>query len=163
MVETKPIHGGRVKRNYRELISGVREDMMEMIQEAKQVLQIRTFQILIAQGIPGNMPRRTFAFMPMWLELFGCSHEATAVLMGLFTAGNILGSVFGGRVGDILSLKYPNTGRIILAQISSGSGIVLAILLFVGLQDNPNAQVAYGVVLFIFGFMTCWEIPGAKK
>lgn len=141
----------------------MREDLWEVGRQAKQVLRIRSFQILVGQGIPGTVPRKALAFMPMWLELVGCSHNATAILMGLFVAGNIFGSVFGGWAGDVLSVRFPNAGRIMLAQSSQLFGLVFAVVLFVILQDSPNTEVLYGGILFLFGFMTCWEAPGTNK
>jgi hypothetical protein len=151
------------RKSWGSLLTGIRDDMLTLCQQSKHVFQIRTFQILVLQGFPGSMPRKTLAFVPMWLELVGYSHEVTAVLMALFVAGNIFGSVFGGRVGDVLSLRFPNTGRIMLAQSSQVFGLMFALVLFVFLQDSPNVQIVFGGVLFLFGFMTCWEAPGTNK
>ncbi|KAH0849630.1 hypothetical protein HID58_096232, partial [Brassica napus] len=67
--------------------------------------------------------------------LIGFSHGETAVLMGLFVAASSLGGLFGGKMGDYLSTRLPNSGRIILAQISSASAIPLAAILLLFLPD----------------------------
>nr|GEU93507.1 major facilitator superfamily [Tanacetum cinerariifolium] len=74
----------------------------------------------------------------MWLELTGFSHKETAFLMTLFVIGNSVGGLFGGWAGDVLSKRLPNSGRILLSQISSGSGIPLGALLLLGLKDEPS-------------------------
>ena len=154
----------RVERKYVwGLVTGFRDDMVVMFREAKEILQIPSFQIIIGQGVPGTVPRKTLNFMPMWLELIGYSHKTTAVLMGLYSAGNIFGSIFGGRAGDAMSRRFPDTGRAMLAQSSQVFGLIFVIILFVIFQDNPNAQIAYGGILFFFAFTTCWEAPGANK
>lgn len=60
------------------------------------------------------------AFLTMWLELVGFSHEESALLIAAFSLGNSLGSYIGGWLGDIASQKLPNTGRIICSQFSTG-------------------------------------------
>lgn len=151
------------RKSWESWVTGIHDDLLEMCRQTKHVFQIRTFQILVLQGFPGSMPRKTLAFVPMWMELIGYSHKVTAVLMALFVAGNILGSVFGGRAGDALSLRFPNTGRIMLAQSSQVFGLMFALVLFVFLRDSANVEIVFGGVLFLFGFMTCWEAPGTNK
>lgn len=74
-----------------------------------------------------------------------------------------LGGLFGGRMGDILSVHLPNTGRIILAQISSALAIPLAAILFLGLPDDPSAAATYALVLFTIGFCISWNAPATNK
>ncbi|KAK3004650.1 hypothetical protein RJ639_019404 [Escallonia herrerae] len=60
-----------------------------------------------------------------------------------------LGGLFGGRIGDILAKRLPNSGRIILSQISAGSTIPLAAILLLVLPDNPSTTFTHGLVLVI--------------
>lgn len=57
----------------------------------------------------------------------------------------------------------PNSGRIILSQISSGSAIPLAAILLLGLPDDPSSAAIHGLVLFIMGFMISWNSPATNK
>ncbi|KAI3994148.1 hypothetical protein MKX01_012405 [Papaver californicum] len=77
-------------------------EVKELYQEAKSVIKIPSFQIIVAQGVK--------------------------------------------KMGDVLSVRFPNVGRIILSQISSGSAIPLAWII---LPDDPFTGFKHDMVLFI--------------
>ncbi|KAJ8430411.1 hypothetical protein Cgig2_025838 [Carnegiea gigantea] len=135
----------------------------ELVQEAKLVVKIPSFQIIVAQGVTGSFPWSALSFAPMWFELMGFTHAQTAVLLGLFTLAASFGGLFGGWMGDILSQRFPNAGRIILAQISSGSAVPLAALLLLGLPEDPSTTVIHGVVMVITGFFISWNSPATNN
>lgn len=139
------------------------EGLKAMLVEAKQVCQIRTFQIFVAQGVAGNFPWAALAFAPMWLELTGFSHGTTAVLLGVFAVSNSLGGLFGGKMGDILSLRMPNAGRIMLSQISSGLGIPLAGILLLVVPIDPSTPIWHGIMIFILGFCISWNAAATNN
>lgn len=138
-------------------------DMKDLLQEAKSVMKIRSFQIIVAQGVTGSFPWSALSFAPMWLELTGFSHEKTAILIGLFVVANSLGGLFGGKMGDVLSKRLPNSGRIMLSQISSGSAIPLAAILLLVVPNNPRTMFLHGLVLFVTGFCISWNAPATNK
>ncbi|OAY62870.1 Protein spinster [Ananas comosus] len=140
-----------------------REEAKELIKEAKAVMQIPSFQIIVAQGVTGSFPWSALSFAPMWLELIGFSHEGTSVLMTLFSVASSIGSLFGGKMGDFLAKHFPNSGRIVLSQISAGSAIPLAAVLLLALPDDPSSGVAYAIVLFIMGLSTSWNAPATNN
>ena len=78
------------KRDTMGLISSVKM----MFTETKQVIQIRTFQVIIAQGVAGSFPWAAMAFAPMWLETMGFSHVITALLVGVFVVAGCLEDVW---------------------------------------------------------------------
>ncbi|KAK8693178.1 hypothetical protein V6N13_070772 [Hibiscus sabdariffa] len=129
----------------------------DMIDEAKSVVRIPTFQIFVAQGVSGTFPWSALSFAPMWLELSGFSHETTALIMTLFVVSGSLGGLFGGKMGDVLAKRYPNSGRIILSQISSGSAIPIAAVLLLALPDDPSTAFMHGLVFLIMGFCISWN------
>jgi hypothetical protein len=139
--------------------SGVKD----LIQEAKSVSRISSFQIIVAQGVTGSFPWSALSFAPMWLELIGFSHGKTAFLIALFVVSSSVGGLFGGKMGDILSRILPNSGRIILAQISSGSAIPLAAILLLGLPDDPSTALSHGLMLIILGLFISWNGPATNK
>ncbi|KAL3507934.1 hypothetical protein ACH5RR_033316 [Cinchona calisaya] len=134
-----------------------RTEVKDLIKEAKAVISIPTFQILIAQGVSGSFPWSSLSFAPMWLELIGFSHKTTAFLWTLFAVAGSFGGLFGGKLGDVLAQRLPNSGRIILSQISSSSAIPLAAILLLALPYDPSAAPSYGLVLFIMGFCMSWN------
>ncbi|KAK9713447.1 hypothetical protein RND81_06G027600 [Saponaria officinalis] len=138
-------------------------EIKEVIQEAKSVIKNPSFQIIVAQGVAGTFPwSGMFSFAPMWLELIGFSHETTAFLFTMYVVGNSIGGLFGGKMRDILSTKLPNSGRIMLSQISSGSAVPLAAILFLGLSDDPSPS-KYCLTLFVMGLMTSWNAPATNN
>lgn len=138
-------------------------EVKDLMREAKSVINIRSFQIIVAQGVTGSFPWSALSFAPMWLELVGFSHKNTAFLMSLFVIGNSVGGLFGGRMGDFLSKRFPNSGRIVLAQISSASAIPLGALLLLALKDDPSALFSHAIVLFVTGFFISWNGPATNN
>lgn len=138
-------------------------DVKDLINEAKSVIRIPTFQVIVAQGVSGSFAGSAWAFAPMWLELIGFSHEETAFLCTIFVIGVSLGGLFGGGLGDILAKRLPNSGRIILSQITTGVAIPLTAVLLLVLPDDPSTAVMHGFVLFIIGFFTSWAAPATNK
>ncbi|MED6204094.1 hypothetical protein PIB30_005819 [Stylosanthes scabra] len=138
-------------------------EVKNLFQEAKSVSKIPSFQIIVAQGVTGSFPWSALTFSPMWLELSGFTHQETALLIGLFVVSSSLGGLFGGKMGDILSTRLPNSGRIILAQISSASAIPLAAILLLGLPPNPSTVIPHALVLVIVGFCISWNAPATNN
>jgi hypothetical protein len=149
----------RVIHNHKHFWS----DFKELIQEAKSVMRIPSFQIIVAQGVSGSLPGSALSFAPMWLELIGFSHGKTALLWSILSIGFSLGGLFGGKMGDILAKRLPNSGRIILSQISSGSAVPLAAILLLVLPHDPSTAFMHGLVLFIVGFFVSWNAAATNK
>ncbi|KAH7277314.1 hypothetical protein KP509_39G045100 [Ceratopteris richardii] len=99
----------------------------------------------------------------MWLEGIGFSNDITALLMGIFILAGSLGGLFGGYMGDLLSKRLPNSGRIMLSQISSGLAVPLAAILLLCLPVNPAEPLLHGVVLFVVGFSISWNAPATNN
>ncbi|XAR73370.1 hypothetical protein NMG60_11007319 [Bertholletia excelsa] len=140
-----------------------RSELKDVLIQAKSVMQIPSFQIIVAQGVFGSFPWSAMSFCPMWLELIGFSHKTVALLWTLFVIAGSLGGLFGGWLGDRLAQPFPNSGRIILSQISSGSAIPLAALLLLGLPDDPSTAFLHGMVLFIMGLSISWNGPATNN
>ncbi|KAI3757371.1 hypothetical protein L6452_04908 [Arctium lappa] len=138
-------------------------EIKDLMREAKSVVKIQSFQIIVAQGVTGSFPWSALSFAPMWLELTGFSHKKTAFLISLFVIGNSLGGLFGGRVGDLLSKRFPSSGRIVLSQISSASAIPLGALLLLALKDDPSTLFAHAFVLLVMGFFISWNGPATNN
>ncbi|XP_047973124.1 uncharacterized protein LOC125215671 [Salvia hispanica] len=140
-----------------------KEEVKELVKEAKAVMKVPSFQILVAQGVSGSFPWSSLSFAPMWLELMGFSHKKTATILTLFNVAGSLGGLFGGKMGDTLAKPLPNAGRIILSQISSGSAIPLAAILLLGLPDDPSSAAMHGFVFFVTGFFISWNAPATNN
>ncbi|KAF9678861.1 hypothetical protein SADUNF_Sadunf07G0080200 [Salix dunnii] len=138
-------------------------EFKDLIKDAKSVMKIPTFQIIVAQGVTGTFPWSGLSFAPMWLELIGFSHKQTASLLNIFVIGGSFGSLFGGRMGDILAKRLPNSGRVMLSQISAGSSIPLAGILLLVLPYDPSTAFMHGLVFFTMGLCTSWNAPATNN
>ncbi|KAK7247432.1 hypothetical protein RIF29_42315 [Crotalaria pallida] len=132
-------------------------EMKDLLKEAKSVMRIPSFQIIVAQGVSGSFPWSALSFATLWLELIGFSHVTTALLWTLFIVAASLGGLFGGKMGDVLSQRLPNSGRIMLSQISSSSAIPLAAILLLALPDDPSTAFMHGLLLFTMGLCISWN------
>ncbi|KAF7058650.1 hypothetical protein CFC21_065660 [Triticum aestivum] len=141
----------------------VRQELQDFAREAKAVLRIPSFQVIVAQGLTGSFPWSALSFTAMWLELVGFSHGETAALMTLFKVATSLGGLFGGKMGDVLAGRLKNSGRIILAQISAGSAIPLAGVLLLALPSEPATFAHHGAALFVMGFMASWNTSATNS
>ncbi|CAM0951175.1 unnamed protein product [Alopecurus aequalis] len=138
-------------------------EMKDLVTEAKAVVKIPSFQIIVAQGVTGSFPWSALSFAPMWLELMGFTHNQTGLLTTIFSVASSLGGLFGGKMGDYLSVRFPNSGRIVLSQISSASAIPLAALLLLGLRYDSSTVVSHGLVIFIMGLSISWNGPATNN
>ena len=125
-------------------------------------LQVPTFQVIVGQGLAGQVPWQAMSFTTLWLELLGFGHLRAALLVGLLSVGNMAGSLFGGRLGDVAATRLPNTGRILCSQFSTFVGIPLSAILLLGLPKNPSFTYAYALVLFAMGFLMSWNSPATN-
>ncbi|XP_010555516.1 PREDICTED: uncharacterized protein LOC104824996 [Tarenaya hassleriana] len=153
----------RVEVNQRVPCKSLWSEIKDLGREVEAVVKVRSFQIIVAQGVTGSFPWSALSFAPMWLELIGFSHGKTAFLMGLFVAASSLGGLLGGKMGDLLSTRLPNSGRIILAQISSASAIPLAAILLLFLPYDPSTVVIHGLVLVVLGLFVSWNAPATNN
>ncbi|XP_062202054.1 uncharacterized protein LOC133904589 [Phragmites australis] len=83
----------------------------ELVREAKDVVSVPTFWIIVAQGAAGSVPWSALSFAVMWLELVGFTHWETTVITNLNCLANALGALFAGFVGDPVARRFPDTGR----------------------------------------------------
>ncbi|MED6174680.1 hypothetical protein PIB30_071345 [Stylosanthes scabra] len=146
-----------IKGTTHQKCTSFRSEMKELLKEAKSVMRIPSFQIIVAQGISGSFPWSALSFATLWLELIGFSHVTTAFIWTMFIVATSFGALFGGKMGDILSQRLPNSGRIMMSQISSGSAVPLAAVLLLGLPDDPSAAFMHGLVFFIMGLSISWN------
>ncbi|KAL6598497.1 hypothetical protein ACP70R_046196 [Stipagrostis hirtigluma subsp. patula] len=139
------------------------EEARELLREARRVVGVPTFQIIVAQGIAGSIPWSALNFAAMWLELVGFTHWQTSVITGLYLFATALGALFGGLIGDPVARRFPNTGRIALAQISSASAIPLGAILLLALPNDPSTGVAHAVMFFVMGFAISWNASSTNN
>lgn len=67
----------------------------------------------------------------------GLSDQAAGVVVAINTLGCALGSLLGGWLGDQMAARFPDTGRVWVAQASVLSGILLSVVIFTCVRPCP--------------------------
>ncbi|KAK4781087.1 hypothetical protein SAY87_017193 [Trapa incisa] len=128
----------------------------------KAVMKVRTFQIIVLQGIVGSLPWTAMVFFTMWFELIGFDHNATAALLSIFAVGCAVGSFLGGLIADRISQVYPHSGRIMCAQFSSFMGIPFSCFLLRVVPQAVSSWPTYAVTLLLMGLTISWNGTAAN-
>ncbi|XP_039119669.1 uncharacterized MFS-type transporter YfnC-like isoform X2 [Dioscorea cayenensis subsp. rotundata] len=123
---------------------------------ARAVIKVRTFQIIVLQGIVGSFPSRAMVFFTMWFELIGFDNNSSAGLISLFAIGCAIGSFIGGLIADRISRIYPDTGRVMCAQFSAFMGIPFSWLLLNIIPQSVSNWISFAVTLFLMGLTISW-------
>ncbi|BDA49896.1 probable quinolone resistance protein NorA at N-terminal half [Coccomyxa sp. Obi] len=110
----------------------------------RAVLRIRTFQVLVLQGVVGGMPWTAMGYFTMWLQLLGFSNVPAAALTALFWGGTALGNFVGGAAGDALVKVLPDSGRQLTCQMSIATGLPLAGVLLRALPVRDGSGGVHG-------------------
>lgn len=129
------------------------------------MLGIRSFQIIILQGVVGSLPWTAMVFLTLWLQLLGFSDLTASTLMSCFHLGSAMGSALGGYIGDRMSILFPNNGRIYTAQVSVFLGIPFSFLLLEGLPSASakGSFLVYAVVMFLMSLSISWCASGCNS
>ncbi|XP_010548363.1 PREDICTED: uncharacterized protein LOC104824938 [Tarenaya hassleriana] len=122
----------------------------------KAVVKVRTFQIIVLQGIVGSLPWTAMVFFTMWFELIGFDHNKTAALLSVFATGGAIGTLIGGIIADKMSGLYPNSGRVMCAQFSAFMGIPFSIILLKAIPQDTDSYFIFSVTLFLMGLTITW-------
>uniref|UniRef100_I1PGK5 Major facilitator superfamily (MFS) profile domain-containing protein n=1 Tax=Oryza glaberrima TaxID=4538 RepID=I1PGK5_ORYGL len=123
---------------------------------ARSVMKVRTFQIIVLQGIVGSLPWTAVVFFTMWFELIGFDNSSSAALNSMFAIGCASGSFLGGVIADRLSKYYPDSARIMCAQFSAFMGIPFSWILLTVIPQSVDYWSAFAVTLFLMGITISW-------
>mmetsp|Transcript_16591 Transcript_16591/g.43015 ORF Transcript_16591/g.43015 Transcript_16591/m.43015 type:complete len:537 (+) Transcript_16591:330-1940(+) len=127
--------------------------------ETRAIFRIRSFQIIILQGIASAMPWFAFGYLTLWFQLMGFSDWHASLLVATFGMSTAVGSFLGGLIGDIASVTHAENGRIMVAQISTVSGILLSAVLLRLLPHGPGVSAyfyTYTVLMALMGLTASW-------
>eukprot|EP00270_Netrium_digitus_P010480 TRINITY_DN3257_c1_g1_i1.p1 TRINITY_DN3257_c1_g1~~TRINITY_DN3257_c1_g1_i1.p1 ORF type:complete len:399 (+),score=62.68 TRINITY_DN3257_c1_g1_i1:33-1199(+) len=136
--------------------SSLMAELKEQWNAVKSVIGLRTFQVVILQGVIGSVPWQAMVFFTMWLQLIGFSHNAAAFLMAIFSVGCAGGALLGGWLGDQAARRLPNAGRILCAQFSAFAGIPFSWVLLLLLPIDPTYWQLYAITLLTGGLLISW-------
>jgi len=128
------------------------------------VCRVRTFQLLVLQGVFGAVPwSALYGFGIILLQYIGFSDFVAACLMGVLSGGSFLGMLLGGFLGDHAEQRSADTGRVRVAQCSVFASLLCALFLFVIIPPKTSSAAAYGVCLFCLGFFGQWCSAGVNQ
>lgn len=122
----------------------------------RTVMKVKTFQIIVLQGIVGMLPWTAMVFFTMWFELMGFDNKSSAALNSLFAVGCASGSLLGGLIADRMSRFYPDTGRIMCAQFSAFMGIPFSYFLLTSIPQSIDNWSTFAWTLFFMGLTISW-------
>jgi len=132
--------------------------------ETMAIFRLRTFQVIILQGIVGSMPWFCMGYFTLWFQLLGFTDLQASLLMGVFQLGNAKGAFLGGWLGDAASRWSPNHGRILVAQASVAAGLPMIAALLKGLPAAAGvAFPPYFVTLWAMGLLISWSATGCNN
>ncbi|XP_031387669.1 uncharacterized protein LOC116200862 isoform X2 [Punica granatum] len=142
--------------------SRVKSVWVESWAAMKAVMKVKTFQIIVLQGIVGSLPWTAMVFFTMWFELIGFDNNASAALLSVFAVGCAVGSLLGGLIADRVSQVYPHSGRIMCAQFSAFMGIPFSWFLLRVIPQTVASWPTYAATLLIMGLTISWNASAAN-
>lgn len=102
----------------------------------------RTFLLLLLQGVCGYIPLHAFQFYTLYFQYVGMPDWQASLLTACPLVGGLLGSLFGGWLGDQAERWNEFHGRPLVGQL----GTLLALpLIYIGLLGIPRRPEFFGV------------------
>lgn len=102
----------------------------------------RTFLLLLLQGICGYIPLHAFQFYTLYFQYVGMPDWQASLLTACPLVGGLLGSLFGGWLGDQAERINAFHGRPLVGQL----GTLLALpLIYAGLLGIPRRPEYFGL------------------
>lgn len=126
----------------------------EMQKIVRDHWEIYTFRILVVQGVLGGTVCNAFSFDILYLQYLGFSSSALGFLIGVVVVPELIASITGGLLGDILEGKFGARGRAYAAQICVSVLILYSLLCYIIMPATVGAAVvpfALCKVLLVMG------------
>jgi hypothetical protein len=125
-----------------------------------KILKKRTFLVILAQGVSGTIPwYGSILWMIAWFEFIGFSAPVAGIMFVIIAIGGSMGVVLGGWIGDRAARWCPESGRIIIAQISVFSGIPLSYVVFELIPRITASLNLYILFGFLMVLLITWAGP----
>jgi MFS family permease len=108
---------------------------------AGAVLRVRSFRVLVAQGVAGSMPWQALLYSTLYLQLLGFPDSEAGALSAAFAAACAAGGLIGGAAGDAAARAWPDGGRIAVSQFSVAAGLPLTWILLRAVPGSAACAV----------------------
>jgi MFS family permease len=155
----EPVRGASEK----ELMDVITKENVEKYKidrkAAADVLRIPTMWVIIAQGLTGYFPWVVYqVWLIYWLESVRyLAPEQATLVFAMIVLGSAAGNVLGGFLGDKAESRFPNKGRILVAQISVIIGVPMSWILLFLIQDF----LIFMIFALITAVLISWAGSGA--
>jgi len=139
------------------------ENELQML--GKLVCNTPTFLILVLQGCAGAMPWRCMGLRSFFFQTADVSQRRTNILMTTTGYVGIFGGGFSGWLSDTLARFSALHGRIINAEFSVYSSIVIVFFTFntAFVPDDPNTAYVYFFILSLLLALVAGGVQGGTN
>ena len=127
--------------------------LIVLVAEVRPLVQNRALVVLTMARAMGSLPINALAFMVLWFQYAGLSDFGAGVSVAFAAVGTIVGCVLGGWLGDRASLRWPNRGRISVAQATQVLLCIAMISLIKIVPKDESALVFFIGITMIIGML----------
>mmetsp|Transcript_23505 Transcript_23505/g.43292 ORF Transcript_23505/g.43292 Transcript_23505/m.43292 type:complete len:485 (-) Transcript_23505:31-1485(-) len=141
-------------------------DQIGVFAELKKLLgflQVRTFAIIVAQGIVGTIPWVALNLTTLYFQYAGMPDARAALAFSFCLVGQGIGTFAGGCLGDWFAAWSPYHGRTLVAQTSVMLGMPVVFIMFYVLPAEPWTFAYQAVLAFVLGLVATWCANGCNK
>mmetsp|Transcript_59955 Transcript_59955/g.134749 ORF Transcript_59955/g.134749 Transcript_59955/m.134749 type:complete len:484 (+) Transcript_59955:104-1555(+) len=126
-------------------------------------MQVRTFSIIVAQGIVGCIPWVALNLTTLYFQYAGMTDARAGLAFGLCLVGQGIGHFAGGCFGDYLAEWSPYHGRAVVAQTSVLLGMPVVFAMFYLLPPEPWTFAYQAILCLVLGLVATWCANGCNK
>lgn len=131
----------------RQLTLGLRLRCRHVFQAAFS----RTFFVLLLQGVCGYIPLHAFQFYTLYFQSVGMPDWQASLLTACPLVGGLLGSLFGGWLGDQAERWSVSHGRPLVGQCGTLLAIPLIYFALLAIPRRPEFFGVYAVDMLFLG------------
>nr|CEL69375.1 TPA: transporter, major facilitator family protein [Neospora caninum Liverpool] len=143
--------------------SSLFQDMYRRCRNFCRATLSRTFFILLLQGICGYIPLHAFQFYTMWFQYIGMPDWQASVLTACPLIGGMVGSLFGGWLGDQADHWSHFHGRPLIGQMGTLISIPLIYMGLLVIPRRPEFFGLYALDMLLLGFAIAWCPSGVNR
>ncbi|CAK9079511.1 Niemann-Pick C1 protein [Durusdinium trenchii] len=125
--------------------------------------RIRTFCVIVLQGVFGTIPAAAQSFTTMYFQYLSIGNSMCGLITAIRTVGDGIGGALGGYLGDVASSVSPRYGRTCVAMISVTAGSPFVYVVYMAIPREASLGVFFAGILFSMGLFTSWEVPGCLQ
>eukprot|EP00927_Polykrikos_kofoidii_P065235 TRINITY_DN61019_c0_g1_i1.p1 TRINITY_DN61019_c0_g1~~TRINITY_DN61019_c0_g1_i1.p1 ORF type:complete len:528 (+),score=44.01 TRINITY_DN61019_c0_g1_i1:74-1657(+) len=142
--------------------SRFRNTILGEVRRVVSYLRIRSFRVIVFQGVFGSVPWNALSFLPLYLVYCGKRDVEAAVVISMMLVGGSLGGLIGGAIGDGLARRNQGHGRPCTAQLSVCAGLPLISALLL-LARSGSSTTVLALLALTLGSSASWCAVGVNR